>query len=130
MPVLEKHPTVPASEAFQRLEAAFGTTGFGEYSDAPWAVVTQASFPDWMWEGVWYSWLSLKGHFQSFYDLESDYCLASKDGDRILGMWALVFGSRPALEQFMESSYTLSQMLVSIGVAEGDIHVSLHRELS
>jgi hypothetical protein len=118
------------AEAFDRLEQSFGMTGYKEYSDAPWALVTQASFPDWMWPGIFFSWLSLKGHLQSYYELTEDYFLATKNEEQILGIWTLGFGNRPALEQFMESAYTIAQMLASMGVPEEDIHVSLHREYS
>lgn len=130
MAVLEKHPSVFPSDAYERLESSFGMTGYAEYSDAPWAVVTQASFPDGMWPGIFFSWLSLKGHLQSYYELSEEYFLAARNEDQILGIWALGFGNRPALEQFMESAYTVSQMLASMGVPEEDIHVSLHREYS
>ncbi len=130
MAVLEKHPSVSPSESLERLQFGLGRTGYKEYAESPWAIVVQASFPEWMWAGVYYSWFSLKGHLQSYYELQDFYFFASRTEDQILGMWGLGFDVRSALEQYVESGYTVAQMLKSMGVPEDDIHVSFHRDFS
>ena len=48
---------------FIRVEG-LGTPRYREYEDAPYALVVRATMPFDAWTGVFYSWMSLKGHLQ------------------------------------------------------------------
>jgi hypothetical protein len=132
MPVETTSPS-PEQARADALTASAGAGGsrYKEYDIAPYVVAVRAQVPRTIWPGVFYSWLSLKGHLQGTHSLETTYMFARglEDG-RILAMFYVVFTLSEGLSAWLEEGYTVDKMLTQMGVPAEDIDVQIMRDYS
>jgi len=129
MPVLENHPSVGPEDALRRLEGGLGA-GTKEYGAAPYVVMVQASFAEAFWPAVFYSWMSLKGHVQSYHNLDGVEMFVTRQGDSVLCLFMIIFAVSDALAEFAVSGYGADKMLLSLGVPAENINVQYLRSYS
>src|SRR5680860_1489654 len=63
------------------LAEGLGTSRYKEYDIAQYVEMVQATIPQELWSGVFYSWLSLKGHLQGLMGLQRTEMFASVHED-------------------------------------------------
>jgi hypothetical protein len=117
-------------ETFQLLRTGLGASRYKEYDIAPFAQMVQAAIPQPSWSGVFFSWLSLKGHLQALHGLERTAMVATLSGDVVYATFLVVFSNVDSLAEWMEHGYPVEEMLRSMGLPDEDIHVQLVRDYS
>jgi hypothetical protein len=113
------------------LEAKLVGTKYREYATtAPYAYIVRAHFEEEIWDGVFFSWLSIKGHMQGFHEVEDIKLFATNKAGNIEAMFMVIFRNEEALTSWLENGYTAEETLRAIGVPNENIEVSLKRDLS
>jgi hypothetical protein len=117
-------------EQVRAVEAGAGIPQQKEYMVSGYALVVTVRADAANWPNIWYSWLSLKGHLQSFHYLQSTHHFVRRAGDEILSTMIVVFESASAVSRWLQDGYSTDQMLREMGVPEGDFEVHLMRDFS
>ena len=97
----------------------------------PFATIVTATFAADRWSAVFYSWMSLKGFVVGVHGVENVRLFATEVEDgRVQAVFVIVFSNRGAVISWVDNGYTIEEMLMANGVAEGDITSVLARDLS
>jgi len=111
-------------------EAGPGTANYKEYTLAPYAQIVHAAMPVALWSGVFFSWLSFKGHLQGLHQWNRTELFATNVDDIIYATFIIIFDRDVALAEWVGHGYPIEEMLRSLGVAADDINVTLMRDFS
>ena len=126
-----QYPTI-GDDVLERLRDGLGGGAQKEYyGEANYVFVVRATFPTELWSGVFYSWLSMKGHLQGLHDVERVELLASggKEGT-VEALIDVVWSHPEPLEEWLTHGYAVDEMLLSMGVKEEDMEVELMRDFA
>jgi hypothetical protein len=107
-----------------------GSARYKEYEDAPYALVVRATMPFEAWTGVFYSWLSLKGHLQGLHAWDRTQLFASRYDDTVTATFVTVWYNAEVMVEWLESGYMVPDILESMGVAEDAMDAELMRDFS
>jgi hypothetical protein len=107
-----------------------GEGQLGAYVIAGYAQVVRAEVPAELWSSVFFSWLSLKGHLQALHGWDRTQCFASRVGETVHAMFAVVFDRPEEFQVWVESGYTIDEMLRMLNVPDEAVEVSLLRDFS
>jgi hypothetical protein len=110
------------------LEEGLGGTRYKEHEIAPYGLIVRATMPMDVWSGVFYSWLSLKGHLQGLHGIDRTELFAAQDGNSVTAYFITVWDTAEMLAQWMGSGYPVSQMLEAMGVPEDMIELQPVRD--
>ncbi|HZD60601.1 MAG TPA: hypothetical protein VE439_09150 [Anaerolineae bacterium] len=114
-----------------RLESALVSTRYKETGQvAPFAYVINVTLPRNIWDGVFFSWLSIKGHLQAFHGVHRMEVFASNIDDRVRAVFIVSWTYEEQLTAWLEDGYTVEEMLRKEGVVEDNIEVSLLRDFT
>lgn len=125
--------TAQARSVDQQVEAVLrgaGSPPVKEYMVSGYALVVTVRMDPGHWPNVWYSWLSLKGHLQSFHYLTSTHHFVRRTEDEVLSTMVVVFDNASAVAAWLRDGYPMDQMLREMGVPESDFEVHLMRDFS
>lgn len=122
--------TRTVEEKVRSLKTGVGAPRLKEYAVAPYSLVVTVQMPSATWPNIWYSWLSLKGHLQSFHDIQSTHAFASRVGDDVIALFAVVSESADSLAAWLREGYSVDQMLREMGVPEENFEVRMMRDFS
>ncbi|HEY5527822.1 MAG TPA: hypothetical protein VIL51_00020 [Thermoleophilia bacterium] len=118
-------------EHFQRLiDEGLGGTRYKEHEVAPYGLIVKASMQPDLWSGVFYSWLSIKGHLQGMHGFDRTQMFAARDGDTVTATFITVWDRAETLYQWLEGGYPVPEMLEAMGVPEEMIELELVRDYS
>jgi hypothetical protein len=113
------------------IEGGLGGARYKEYDLAGYAEVVEAHIPQEMWSGVFFSWLSLKGHVQGLHEFDRSLLLCTVDPDgRVDAVFSVIWQSAETLAEWLRGGYSIERMLRSMGVPDQDIRVNLMRDFS
>lgn len=123
----DRAPTQAGSEVQQGL----GTTRYKEYDYPGYAQLVRATVPGAVWSGVFYSWMSLKGHLLGLHDFDrSDFFITALPDGAVDAVFVVVFREAESLAEWIEHGYPVDAMLTGMGVPAEDIRVVLARDFS
>lgn len=124
-------PQAPVRQGGQSIEGGLGGTRYKEYDYPGYVQVVRATVPQEVWSGVFYSWLSMKGHLLGLHDFDRSELFVSgqPDGD-VYVMFAVVFREAESLAEWIEHGYSVDAMLAGMGVPSDDVTVVLARDFS
>jgi hypothetical protein len=113
------------------LDEGLGTSRYKEYELAPYVQMVSAHVPQNVWSGVFFSWLSLKGHLQGLRQFDRSECFATVAPDGGVHVtFAVVWEGADTMAEWIRNGFDVETMLREMGVAENDIHVQLMRDFS
>jgi hypothetical protein len=113
-----------------RIVSQLGTSRYKEYELAGYAEVVRARVPQEIWTGVFFSWMSLKGHLQGLSSFDrSQFFAAAADG-AMDATFVVVFDDAEALAEWLEAGSSAEKMLLDMGIDPDDVHVELMRDFS
>lgn len=99
-----------------------------EYTVAGYALVVTVAVDASIWPNIWYSWLSLKGHLQSFHYFQGTHHFVQRAGDEVLSTMVVVFDNAAAVSAWLQDGYSTDRMLREMGIAEEDFQMHLMRD--
>ncbi len=118
-------------EHMQRLiDEGLGGTRYKEHEVAPYALMVQAEMPLELWSGVFYAWLSMKGHLQGMHGFERTQMFAAQEGDTVIATFVIVWDRAETLYQWLDTGFPVTDMLDAMGVPEDKIELELVRDYS
>lgn len=121
----------PVGSGGRSIEEGLGTTRYKEYDYPGYVQVVRATVPAEIWSGVFYSWLSMKGHLLGIHDFDrSEFFVSGLPGSDIDVVFAVVFHEAESLAEWVEHGYPVDAMLAAMGVPREDITVALARDFS
>jgi len=111
--------------------SGLGSSRYKEYDIPGYAQIVRARIPAAIWSGVYYSWLSMKGHLQALHDWDRTEFFATSlpDGD-VEAVFAVIWNGAEALADYVENGYPVDEMLRGVGIPEQNIDVQLMRDFS
>lgn len=111
--------------------AGLGSSRYKEYDIPGYAQVVRAHIPAEIWSGVFYSWLSLKGHLQGLHDFDRSefFATANEDGD-VDAVFAVVWAGAESLTGWLENGYPIDRVLANMGIPAENVSVQLMRDYS
>jgi hypothetical protein len=114
-----------------RIEEGLGTSRYKEYELAPYVQMVTARIPKAMWSGVFFSWLSIKGHLQGLWGFDRSQFFASELPDGYVEAVIVVAwqGAEP-LSAWLQHGFSVEQMLREMGIPDRDVNVRLMRDFS
>lgn len=113
------------------VEAGLGTSRYKEYDIPGYAQIVRAHVPAEIWSGVYYSWLSLKGHVQALHDFDRTEFFATGDhGGDVEVLFAVIWKEAEALADWIEHGYAVDMMLERMGISGERVDVQLMRDFS
>lgn len=119
------------SDVLSRLHEGLGGGGFKEYyEEAGYVFAVRATLPHELWSGVFYSWLSMKGHLQALHDFMRAELLASESDGVVEALFLVVWEHPEALEEWLTGGYPIDEMLLAVGLDESQIEVELMRDFA
>jgi hypothetical protein len=128
MPIDTNHK-IP--EHFQRLiDEGLGGTRYKEHEIAPYGLIVKARMQPDLWSGVFYSWLSMKGHLQGMHGFDRTQLFATREGDNVTATFITVWDRAETLYQWISGGYPVSDMLEAMGVPGDMIELELVRDYS
>lgn len=127
---LTNWPELREEETQIALEEGLGGSRYKDYDAAPYGYLVHASIPADLWDAVFFSWMSLKGHLQGLHDMQRTELFATRAGDTIFAVFITVWTYRATMAAWIEHGYSADEMLRSEGVSEDDITVTLVRDYS
>ncbi|MHB1361235.1 MAG: hypothetical protein ACYCW5_01385 [Thermoleophilia bacterium] len=127
---LTEWPELRDEETQKALKQGLGGSRYKDYDAAPYGYLVHASIPSDLWDAVFLSWMSLKGHLQGLHDLHRTEVFATRAGDRIYAIFITIWTYRETMVAWMEHGYPADEMLRSEGVNGDDIVVTLMRDYS
>ncbi|MCL5736024.1 MAG: hypothetical protein M1274_10640, partial [Actinobacteria bacterium] len=87
-------------EHFQRLiDEGLGGTRYKEHEIAPYALIIRTKMPIEIWSGVFFSWLSMKGHLQGMHGFDRTQLFAAQDGDMVTATFITVWDRAETMYQ-------------------------------
>ena len=107
-----------------------GSSRYKEHEIAPYGLIVRATMHPDVWSGVFYSWLSLKGHLQGLHGIDRTEMYAAREGDEVTAVFITVWERAEMLNEWLEDGYPVPQMLEAMGVPEDMIEVQLVRDYS
>lgn len=127
----DRNMTNEAPRADKRVGGVLGSTRYKEYELAGYAEVVRAYVPQWAWSGVFFSWLSLKGHLQGLHQFDRTelFCTAGADG-RVEAVFAIIWQGADTMSAWLEKGYSAEKMLTNMGIPAEDMQVQLMRDFS
>lgn len=117
-------------EQLAAVTAGAGVSQVKEYTVSGYALVVTVRVDAADWANIWYSWLSLKGHLQSFHYVQSTSHYVRRTDDEVLSTMIVVFENSAAVAAWLRDGYSTDQMLREMGVPEEDFEVHLMRDFS
>jgi len=111
-------------------EQGLGTPRYREYEDSPYALVVRATMPFDAWTGVFYSWLSLKGHLQGLHGWDRTELFASRWENTVTATFITVWENAESMSQWLDIGYPVPELLENMGVAPEDMDFQLMRDFS
>jgi hypothetical protein len=118
-------------EAADRVLQGLGAAGRSEeYEIANYAEVVRAEMPWEVWSGVFYSWMSLKGHLQSRYGFDRVDVMATRVDDTVHALFITVWEGAEVLAGWLNAGYPVPLMLEALGVPPEKIEIQLMRDLA
>lgn len=122
-------PGVAASG--DELVAGLGSSRYKEYDIPGYVQVVRARIPAEIWSGVFYSWLSLKGHLQGLHDFDRTefFATSTADGD-VDAVFAVVWNGAESLTGWLENGYPMDLVLANMGIPVENVNVQLMRDYS
>ena len=122
----------PESEQQTRemIQGGLGASRYKEYDIAPYAQMIQAAIPQPLWSGVFFSWMSMKGHLQGLHQFDRTQIFATVSGDTVYATFVVVWHNADALAEWMAQGYPVEEMLRAMGIPDADIHIQLVRDFS
>ncbi|MHB0867498.1 MAG: hypothetical protein ACYC6B_08660 [Thermoleophilia bacterium] len=126
----KRWPEISPDSVRESLEVGLGGSRLKEYDLAPYAQMVSASIPDDLWSGIFFSWLSMKGHLQGLHDLERTEMFATKVEGRVYATFITVWTRQEAFAQWLRHGYPVEEMLRSMGVAAEEISMLNVRDFS
>lgn len=113
------------------VSAGLGSTRYKEYDIPGYVQVVRALIPAEIWSGVFYSWLSLKGHLQGLHDFDRSefFATAQPNGD-VEAVFAVIWDGAESLTGWLDNGYPMDMVLRNMGIAEDAISVTLMRDYS
>lgn len=115
----------------QRLiDEGLGGARYKEHEVAPYALSVGAEMPTEVWSGVFYSWLSLKGHLQGMHGFDRTQLFAAREGDTVRATFITVWDRAETLYQWLEGGYAVTDMLEEMGIPQEEIRFELMRDYS
>jgi hypothetical protein len=133
MAVSQREPAQQSRTVDEQLEAisrGAGAVQDKEYTVSGYALVVTLRIDAAHWPAIWYSWLSLKGHLQSYHYVWSTSHYVRRAGDEVLSTMIVVFENAAAVAAWLRDGYSTDQMLREMGVPEEDFEVHLMRDFS
>ncbi len=116
---------------FQRLiDEGLGGTRYKEYEIAPYALIVRAQMPTDLWSGVFYAWLSLKGHLQGMHGFDRTQMFAAQEEGTVAATFITVWDRAETMYQWLDRGYPVPEMLEAMGVSETMIELELVRDYS
>ncbi len=82
------------------------------------------------WQGVFFSWLSLKGHLQGMHGLMRTELFATANGNQVKATFIVIWTQEAELAAWLEHGYSIEEMLSSMDVAADAITTSVGRDFS
>ncbi len=122
--------TWPGLTKDEELEMLKRTGALGEFVIAGFAQMARAEIPAEHWSGVFFSWLSLKGHVQSLHSAERTEMFATRVGDTVYALFIVLWAEADALASWLEDGYDITEMLREMGIPDEDVEVTLMRDFS
>jgi hypothetical protein len=118
-------------EGLQKLiDEGLGGTRYKEHEIAPYGLIVKAQMQPDLWSGVFYSWLSMKGHLQGMHGFDRTQLFATREGDTVSATFITVWDRAETLYQWLSGGYPVTDMLASMGVPEDMIELELVRDYS
>jgi hypothetical protein len=119
------------SKYFQRLvDEGLGGPRYKEYEIAPYALIVRARMAPEAWTGVFYSWLSMKGHMQGMHGFDRTQMFAAREEETVTATFITVWDRAETLYQWLETGYSVADMLEAMGVPADTIDLELARDYS
>jgi hypothetical protein len=107
-----------------------GTPRYREFEDSPYALVVRASMPFEVWTGVFYAWMSLKGHLQGLHGWDRTELFANRWEDTVTATFVTVWDNAEAMAQWLDVGYPVPELLETMGVDPADMEFQLMRDFS
>jgi hypothetical protein len=121
---------VTAEETRERIATGLGSGRYKEYDIAPYAQMVQTVVPQELWSGVFFSWLSIKGHLQALHEFDRTEMFATSTETLVYATFIVVWDNADSLAEWMAHGYPVEEMLRAMGVPDADIHIQLVRDFS
>jgi hypothetical protein len=116
---------------FQRLvDEGLGGSRYKEYEIAPYALIVRARMAPEAWTGVFYAWLSMKGHMQGMHGFDRTQMFAAREDDVVTATFITVWDRAETLYQWLETGYSVADMLEAMAVPADTIDLELARDYS
>lgn len=116
---------------FQRLiDEGLGGPRYKEYEISPYALIVRAKMAPELWNGVFYAWLSMKGHLQGMHGFDRTQMFAAREDDTVTATFITVWDRAETMLQWLETGYSLADMLEAMAVTEDMIELELVRDYS
>ena len=127
----EEYTRATELEQFQRIAEGLGGERYKEYDIAPFVEMVEATIPEEIWSGVFYSWQSMKGFLQGVYGMERVQMFAARERDgHIFACFCTVWAGGEELAEWLENGYPVEEMLTGMGVPKDNITMRLVRDYS
>lgn len=124
-------PASPTAGRAARIGRGLGTTRYKEYELAGYAEVVRARIPDEIWTGVFFSWMSMKGHLQGMNGFDrSQFFATAVEGGGMEATFVVVWEDAEMLAEWLENGFSVEDMLLEMGIPADDVHVLLMRDFS
>ena len=113
------------------LAEGLGTSRYKEYDIAQYVEMVQASIPQDLWSGVFYSWLSLKGHLQGLMGLQrTEMFAAVQEDDSVYACFLTIWDDADVMAAWLRDGNPVHRMIIDLGVPEGGVVAQLLRDYS
>jgi hypothetical protein len=123
-------PPTSTEQTRELIAAGLGSSRYKEYDIAPYAQMVQTAVPQEVWSGVFFSWLSIKGHLQALHEFDRTEMFATVAGGSVYATFIVVWDTAEALAEWMRHGYPVEEMLRAMGIPDTDIHIQLVRDFA
>lgn len=101
-----------------------------DHQAPPCARMVHAAIPGHLWSGVFFSWMSMKGHLQSLADMNRTEMFATSIGDLVYATFITVWNRQENVLECLKHDYPVETMLRHMGVEGEDITVTMASDYS
>ncbi len=123
-------PVLNREQELGALDSGMGASRYKDYNEAPFVQMVHAHMPHELWSGVFFSWLSMKGHLQGAHGVLRVEMYATRFAGRVYALFMVVWEEADAMMEWLYHGYPIEEMLRQVGVQPGDITVALARDFS
>jgi hypothetical protein len=125
------HTTTSSVSMSPALGEGLGTSRYKEYELAPYAQVVRARIPHAIWDGVLFSWLSLKGHVQGLWQFDRTQFFATMlDDGSVEATFIVVWHGAETLAEWLQNGFCVETMLLEMGIPHENLDIRLMRDFS